>query len=176
VAPTPTSRVSKDKVNALQKNSFCLRRLFKFLFYMCYESKPVTLRQVALESALNPESRSPSPEPLPHDEEQRALREETIAAFHHAVNDQDNDDGLFVPRDRTKDEQQWEEEEYKAFLEREVGGDLQTLITVDAHDNTVEGSANREAEDAKREQRNKMTKVVKMNNEKQESDQQFLMK
>jgi protein KRI1 len=150
---------------------------------MCtiFQSKPVTLRQAALESALNPESRSPSPEPLPHVEEQRTLRNETIAAFHHAVDDQDNDGGLFVPREKTKDEQEREEEGYKAFLEREVGGDLQALVTVDAHDEIVENLTDHEAEDAKKNRRNTKAKVAKKKDEshrnsKQESDQEFLIK
>ncbi|KAE9408719.1 Krr1-domain-containing protein [Gymnopus androsaceus JB14] len=95
------------------------------------KSKPVTMRQAALEAQLEPDSRSPSPEPLTHAEEQRRLRNETIAAFHQDGNDNGDGDDLFVPREKTKDEQEREEEEYRSFLEREVGGDLKALVAVE---------------------------------------------
>src|ERR1700731_611025 len=107
-------------------------------FFLPGKSKPVTIRQVALESALHPDSRSASPEPETHAEEQRALQDETIAAFHTALRgddgngvEDDDDDTLLVPREKTKDEMEKEEEEYREFLQREVGGDLETLITVE---------------------------------------------
>ena len=72
---------------------------------------------------LNP-SRTPTPEvehhPLTHVEEQEILRRETIAAFHGAVDNQTEDDFL-IPREKTQDEREREEEEYRTFLEREVG-------------------------------------------------------
>src|ERR1700735_5494596 len=80
---------------------------------------------------LNP-SRTPSPEveqPLTHVEEQEILRIETIAAFHGAVDNQPEDDFL-IPREKTQDEREREEEEYRAFLEREVG-DLREVVSVD---------------------------------------------
>ena len=52
------------------------------------------MRQVALENALDRGSRTPSPEPVTHVEEQRALRDETIAAFHTAVDSADDEDDL----------------------------------------------------------------------------------
>jgi protein KRI1 len=144
------------------------------------KSKPITMRQVALESALNPDSRSPSPEPLPHVEEQRALRDETIAAFRNAA-DEDDDDGLLIPREKSKDEQEREEEEYRAFLEREVGGDLRGLVTVDANDvKEEEGESGDEG--AKKKKKKKKTKDGKASKEttsgksRQEDDQEFLMK
>ncbi|KAF5385845.1 hypothetical protein D9615_002328 [Tricholomella constricta] len=154
------------------------------------KSKPITIRQVALESALNQESRSPSPEPLPHVEEQRALRDETIAAFHNAVPDDDDDDedNLLVPREKTQDEREQEEEEYHAFLKREVGGDLRELVTADinAEETMVTGQDEiLEGEDGKGEKKTKK-KVKKAKDgeaskdtlpgkSRQESDQEFLM-
>jgi protein KRI1 len=62
-------------------------------------------------------------------QEQQELRDQTIAAFHQAV--QESDDDLLVPREKTKDELDREEEEYQEFLRREVGEDLNRLIEVD---------------------------------------------
>ncbi|KAF8627768.1 hypothetical protein AX17_006133 [Amanita inopinata Kibby_2008] len=103
------------------------------------KSKPVTLRQAALEAVLDADSRSASPEPSEptHMQEQQALRDETIAVFHGAMTgddeggDEEDDVGFLVRRDKTKDELEREEEEYRAFLEKEVGVDLQDLITVE---------------------------------------------
>ncbi|KAF8841697.1 hypothetical protein BDN67DRAFT_966770 [Paxillus ammoniavirescens] len=117
------------------------------------KSKPLTIREAALASALAENaSRSPSPEPrLTHVEEQRLLQSEVRAAFHGTVDVQteDDDDGdgdeLLIPRSRTRDEIELEEEEYKAFLEREVGEDLRDLVTVDPN---VESGGLGEREDA----------------------------
>lgn len=54
------------------------------------QSKPLTIREAALASALadaDAYSHSPSPEPRPltHTEEQALLRSETRAAFHGAI-------------------------------------------------------------------------------------------
>jgi len=56
--------------------------------YVWNQSKPLTIRDAALASALaDANSRSPSPEPQPltHTEEQALLRSETRAAFHGAI-------------------------------------------------------------------------------------------
>ncbi|KIM64022.1 hypothetical protein SCLCIDRAFT_1213853 [Scleroderma citrinum Foug A] len=103
------------------------------------KSKPLTIRQAALSAALedgHASSRSPSPQPLTHIDEQSLLQSETRAAFHGAVDslnngDEDDEDDLLVPRSRTRDEVELEEEEYKTFLEREVGEELRQLVTVD---------------------------------------------
>ena len=98
------------------------------------------------------------------------------------MKDQYDDDGLFVPREKTKDEQEREEEEYQAFLEREVGEDLQALVTIDANDELVGDLTDRGVEDVKMKQRKKKTKAVKMANDEshrnstQDSDQKFLRK
>ncbi|KAG6920046.1 hypothetical protein DXG01_010114 [Tephrocybe rancida] len=145
------------------------------------KSKPVTIRQVALQSALNPESRSPSPEPLPHVEEQRALRDETIAAFHDAV--EGGEDDFLIPREKTKDEQEEEEEEYRAFLEREVGGDLKQLVDIQpglhsaGEDDVAAADGDVKKEKKKKKKKTKESKASKVTSgpSKQEADQEFLM-
>ncbi|KIK82657.1 hypothetical protein PAXRUDRAFT_832162 [Paxillus rubicundulus Ve08.2h10] len=102
------------------------------------KSKPLTIREAALASALaETASRSPSPEPrLTHAEEQCLLKSEVRTAFHGTVDVQtegdDDGDDLFIPRSRTRDEIELEEKDYKAFLEREVGEDLRDLVAVNA--------------------------------------------
>lgn len=137
------------------------------------KSKPITMRQHALASALNPDSRTPSPEPLTHADEQVALRQETIAAFHTAV-DKEVDDDFLIPREKTKDEIEREEEEYRAFLEREVGDDLKEVVTLD-----VPGDAEMKVEEAAEEQQKKKRKKRKgegqLKKSEAEGDQEFLM-
>jgi protein KRI1 len=143
------------------------------------QSKPLTIRQAALASALDANtSRSPSPEPhIPtHTEEQRQLLEETRAAFHTAV-DESDDDGLLVPREKTKDEIEQEEEEYRDYLKREVGEDLEGLVVVEdsglgARDEKSEESP---AEKKERKKRKKKSAEAKWES-KEEGDQEFLMK
>lgn len=138
------------------------------------QSKPITMRQHALASALNPDSRTPSPEPLTHADEQVALRQETIAAFHTAV-DKEVDDDFLIPREKTKDEIEREEEEYRAFLEREVGDDLKEIVTLD-----VPGDAEMKVEESAEEQQEKKKKKRKsegqLKKSEAEGDQEFLMK
>lgn len=107
------------------------------------KSKPLTIRQAALAAALEDgeaPSRSPSPPPLTHVEEQSILQSEMRAVFHSAVDSlnkgDDVEDDLLIPRSRTRDEVEQEEEEYKAFLEREVGEELRELITGDVGNTT----------------------------------------
>lgn len=105
------------------------------------------MRQHVLKSQLEATSRSPSPtlqEPT-HVEEQAALRKETITAFHTAVasekdasvnggngdDDGDDVDDFLIPREKTKDEMEQEQEEYREFLAREVGEDIGELVTVE---------------------------------------------
>ncbi|KAI0628411.1 KRI1-like family C-terminal-domain-containing protein [Trametes polyzona] len=144
------------------------------------KSKPLTIRQHALASALeDAASRSPSPQPLTHIEEQQALRSETIAAFHTAVEakaEVEEEDDFLVPREKTKDEIEREEEEYRAFLQREVGEDLTGLVTVDADtvgilDGADEGDDSSSKKKAKKEKRQEK----KPAKSKQEEDQEFLM-
>ncbi|KAH7101091.1 KRI1-like family-domain-containing protein [Auriculariales sp. MPI-PUGE-AT-0066] len=99
-------------------------------------SKPLTIKQQALNEMLGLDqgtSRSPSPSTEPtHVQEQSALRAETITAFTRAVDDEEDD--FLVPRSKTKDELEQEEEDYRAFLEREVGEDIRDLIHVENED------------------------------------------
>ncbi|KAI0692163.1 KRI1-like family C-terminal-domain-containing protein [Cytidiella melzeri] len=148
-----------------------------------HKEKPLTMRQHALQSVLNPTSRSPSPEPLTHVKEQEALRSETIAAFHTAVDaDEDEDeDELLIPREKTKDELEREEEEYREFLQREVGENLDELIQVEEEGNY--GGVLKVDEDEEEESGEKSTKRVKKGKgtsgqtkkTKEEDDHQFLM-
>ncbi|KAF9471233.1 hypothetical protein BDN70DRAFT_998692 [Pholiota conissans] len=158
------------------------------------KSKPVTLRQVNMDAMLQG-SRSPSPEnephPLTHVEEQEALRRETIAAFHSAAEKVDEDD-ILVPREKTKDEREREEEEYRAFLEREVG-DLKELVTVETNEDDEvsfvkedEGEGDVDQEDTTTEKKKKKKKKKKskataeggsepVKKSKAEQDQEFLV-
>jgi protein KRI1 len=129
------------------------------------------MRQVALESALNATSRSPSPQPLPHVEEQHALRSETIAVFRNAVKN-DDDDEFLVPREKTIDEMEEEEEEYREFLAREVGEDLEGLVTIEED---VIGSMEGEKNEVK-QKKSKKSKDKGHGKATQETDQEFLMK
>ena len=140
------------------------------------------MRQVALENALDRGSRTPSPEPVTHVEEQRALRDETIAAFHTAVDSADDEDDLLIPREKTKDELEREEEEYRTFLEREVGEDLSHLVSVESAAGTsaaVEADAGDE-ESPKKKKKKEKKKVEKGQEKgrksKEEEDHEFLMK
>ncbi|KAG2108602.1 KRI1-like family C-terminal-domain-containing protein [Suillus clintonianus] len=141
------------------------------------KSKPLTFRQATLASALEANiSRSPTPEPhIPtHTEEQRRLRDETRDAFHTAVNESD-DDGLLIPREKTKDELEHEEEEYREYLKHAVGEDLEGLIEID---NSGIGAGTENSEEGAGEKKKRKTKIK--GNEakgisKQEADQEFLM-
>ncbi|KAI1786629.1 Krr1-domain-containing protein [Ganoderma leucocontextum] len=147
------------------------------------KSKPLTLRQHALASAFEDPSgsRSPSPEPLTYVQEQTQLREDTIAAFKAAVNGEDEDDDFLVPREKTKDEVEGEEEEYRAFLEREVGQGLAGIITVEVGAGIADGVGGEadEGEEPKKKKKSKKDKETKAKSGKskqdQDQDQEFLM-
>ncbi|KAH9888481.1 KRI1-like family C-terminal-domain-containing protein [Cubamyces lactineus] len=144
------------------------------------KSKPVTMRQHALASALEgAQSRSPSPQPLTHMEEQEELRKETISAFHTAVKPGDDveEDDFLVPREKTKDEIEQEEEEYRAFLQREVGEDLTGLVTVDPDSAGILDGADEEEQvgGKKKKAKQEKQKEKKPAKNKQEEDQEFLM-
>ncbi|KAI6131261.1 KRI1-like family C-terminal-domain-containing protein [Pisolithus croceorrhizus] len=131
------------------------------------KSKPLTIRQAALAAVLEDDgapSRSPSPQPFTHVEEQSILQSETRAAFHSALDssnkDDDDEDDFLVPRSRTQDEIEKEEEEYKAFLEREVGEELRELITGDVGDITDrhEGITSKESQTGQSDEKQKRKK------------------
>lgn len=85
---------------------------------------------------------------------------------------------LLVPREKTKDELDMEEEEYKDWLEREVGEDLRQLVTIDAAAmpseeagaEDIEKKQKKGKKERKAEKEGKGTKASK-----EESDQQFLL-
>ena len=154
-----------------------------------FQSKPITIRQAKLDSMLHG-SRSPSPDtevprPLTHAEEQENLRKETITAFHAAVPESDD---FLIPRDKTKDEIETEEAEYRAFLEREVG-DIRGLVSIDRYPEVSTlgaigevGSEDGGAEEFERRTKKNLKKskvdISGMNQKKTkaEEDQEFLMK
>ncbi|EIW53933.1 Krr1-domain-containing protein [Trametes versicolor FP-101664 SS1] len=146
------------------------------------KSKPLTMRQHALASALDGgASRSASPEPLTHVEEQKELRSKTIAAFHTAVDAKDEseeeEDDFLVPREKTKDEIEREEEEYRAFLEREVGEDLSELVTVETDAAGVWDGTGADSDGDRSQKKSKKGKKKdkKPLNGKQDEDQEFLL-
>ena len=154
-----------------------------------HQSKPITLRQEKLAAELAFTSRSPSPDPdapkpLTHVQEQTKLRDETVAAFHTAVSgDVSDEDDLLVPREKTKDELQREEEEYQEFLRQEVGEDLHELITIDGSAIDIHGNApNDEGDgDGKKKKKKKdkgrgKEKGRPKTKEKEKEDQEFLIK
>ncbi|KAJ6590018.1 KRI1-like family C-terminal-domain-containing protein [Mycena vulgaris] len=142
------------------------------------KGKPLTIRAANLQSALLSRSASPeAPEPVTHVEEQRRLRDETIAAFHAVEGDEEED--WLVPREKTMDEVAREEEEYRTFLEKEVG-DLRDLVDVGGDSAVVEQLQEEESGSKKK----KKKKEKKSNEEgsskaagssKQEQDQDFLV-
>ncbi|KAJ7637613.1 KRI1-like family C-terminal-domain-containing protein [Mycena polygramma] len=143
------------------------------------KGKPLTIRAANLQSALLSRSPSPehAPEPVTHVEEQRRLRDETIAAFHAAEGDEEED--WLVPREKTMDEVAHEEEEYRQFLENEVG-DLRDLVDVGGPASVAEPS--QEEDGIKKKKKKK--KENKSGEEgaskggeksKQEEDQDFLV-
>ncbi|KAG8771667.1 hypothetical protein FRC15_003269 [Serendipita sp. 397] len=101
------------------------------------KTKTLTIKQHALNSILDPNgSRTPSPAPLTYAKEQEMLKRETVQAFKSAVasgSEDSDEDGFLVPREKTRGEIEQEQEEYRAFLQREIGPnvDIKELITVD---------------------------------------------
>lgn len=88
-----------------------------------------------------------------------------------------SDEDFLVPREKTKDEIEQEEEEYRVFLQREVGPnvDIKELITVDDHVERI----HEEGEGETRIQPDKPKKKKKAKKDKErteQSDQDFLVK
>ncbi|KAF7362375.1 Kri1-C domain-containing protein [Mycena venus] len=142
------------------------------------KGKPLTIRAANLQSALLSRSPSPerAPEPVTHVEEQRRLRDETIAAFHAAADEEEDD--FLVPREKTLDEVAREEEEYRQFLEKEVG-DLRNLVDVGGDVAAEELAQDGEEEGAKKKKKKKKEKKDDTSKatgtSKQEEDQEFLV-
>jgi protein KRI1 len=156
----------------------------------------VTLKEQRLAAALDVTSsrsttlEAPSPPPT-HVAEQAALRAETIAAFHSSAavqgadagdaEQEEEDGGLFTLREKTRDEIEREEAEYRAYLEREVGP-LEKILDLGEEEN-VGGGMRRQEEDVhvppggpdsgKKKRKKKGGKDVE---ERKETDQEFLIK
>jgi len=148
------------------------------LFELCrltsWQSKPLTIKQHALNSVLNPRSRSTSPAfPVQtYAQGQEALRSETIAVFQTAVDADSDTDDLLIPREKTKDEIEQEEEEYRQFLQREVGKDIGRLVTIEEG---IERIHEENEGDTRVKVENKRTKRTKGTKKKEQSDHEFLM-
>ncbi len=161
------------------------------------EEKPLTLPEQRLAAALDAassSSRSASPSassPLPptHAEEQAALRAETIAAFHEstaadevAKQEEQEEGGLFTLREKTRDEVEREEAEYRAYLEREVGP-LEEILDL-GEEGKTEGEVRRQEDDdthahpaeAETGKKKKKKKGRKSGEERKETGQEFLIK
>ena len=139
------------------------------------QSKPLTIKQHALNSVLNPRSRSSSPA-IPvqtYAQGQEALRSETIAVFQTAVDADSDTDDLLIPREKTKDEIEQEEEEYRQFLQREVGTDIGELLTIEGG---IERIHDEDEGDARVKVESKRTKRTKGKEAREQSDHEFLMK
>ena len=89
-----------------------------------------------------------------------------------------DEDDLLVPREKTKDEIEREEEEYRAFLEREVGQDLAEIITIDEGQGEASSAGVKEEEEKAESKKKKKGKKEKEKSGKtnQDDDQEFLMK
>lgn len=134
-------------------------------------SKPLTIKQQNLAALLESNSPTSTPAPLTHAQEQEALRDETISAFHNAVKDEEDDD-LLTLREGVKDEAEQREEEYREFLQREVGEDLSQLMWVEDGKVIVKDDEQEQSE-VKTEEKKK--KKGKRKERKAETDEEFLM-
>lgn len=152
----------------------------------------MTLHEQRLAAALDVAStRSSSPEapspPPTHVAEQAALRAETIAAFHSSAADtgyaeQQEEGGLFTLREKTKDEVEHEEAEYREYLEREVGP-LEKILDLGEEEKAEGWILRKEEEDmhvplgeADSGKKNKKKKGKKVVEKRDETDQEFLIK
>ncbi len=152
-------------------------------------NKPVTLHEQRLAAALDVAStRSSSPDapspPPTHVAEQAALRAETIAAFHPSSADtrnaeQEEEGGLFTLREKTKDEVEQEEAEYRAYLEREVGP-LEKIVDLGEEGEVGDGIRQQEEEihvpSGGADPGKKKKKGKKVARERKETDKEFLIK
>ncbi|CUA71677.1 Protein kri1 [Schizosaccharomyces pombe 972h-] [Rhizoctonia solani] len=142
------------------------------------KSKPLTIKQqnlaALLESGSRPQSPTSEPLPLTHAQEQDALRDETISAFHNAVQEDDAED-LLTLREGVKDETEQREEEYRDFLQREVGEDISQLLWVEEGGIKVEEDSQPVTNEQTTEKEQSKKKKGKRKERKQETDEEFLM-
>lgn len=97
----------------------------------------------------------------------------------------EEEDDLLVPREKTRDEIEKDEEDYRAWLQREVGADLRELVTVEPVGNEVEvGPVEEPEEEGKKKKKKKKDKSKEEGAEKdvraksaskEDVDQQFLL-
>jgi protein KRI1 len=139
----------------------------------------LTIKQHALNAILDPdESRTPSPAPNTYVKDQELLKKETILAFKEAVASDSDDDELLVSREKTRDEIEQEEEEYREFLEREVGqiADIKELITVEEGVERVHVEGEGDTSMPRKKDKKKKKGKAKEDIHTEQSDKDFLLK
>jgi len=139
----------------------------------------LTIKQHALNSILNPnESQTPSPGPTTYAKDQESLKKETVLAFKEAVSSDSDGDEFLVSREKTKDEIEQEEEEYKEFLEREVGqiAEIKELITVEEGVERVHVEGEGDTSMPRKKDKKKKKRKAKEDTHTEESDKDFLFK
>lgn len=149
-----------------------------------HEQRLAAALDVAATRSSSPEAPSPPPT---HVAEQATLRAETIAAFHSSTADtgyaeRQEEGGLFTLREKTRDEVEQEEAEYRAYLEREVGP-LEKILDLGEEERAEEWILRKEEEDmrvslgeADSGKKNKKKKGKKIVEKREETDQDFLIK
>lgn len=83
---------------------------------------------------------------------------------------------MLVPREKTKDELEHEEEEYREYLRHAVGQDLEGLILVENSEIGAEAEKFEEGASEKKKSKTKKKGKEAKGMSKQEADQEFLMK
>jgi protein KRI1 len=83
---------------------------------------------------------------------------------------------LLVPREKTKDELEHEEEEYREYLRHAVGQDLEGLIEIENSGMGAEAEKGEEGVGEKKKSKTKKKGKEAKGETKQEADQEFLMK
>ncbi|KAG9017244.1 hypothetical protein FRB90_001262 [Tulasnella sp. 427] len=93
------------------------------------DDKPLTYKAQLAATLLGKPSEEQAPSEPTYAQEQEALRQETISAFHGAV-EGDEDEGLLILRKEIKDDVAEDDEEYRDYVRKEVG-DIKQLLWVD---------------------------------------------
>ena len=153
-----------------------------------HEQRLAAALDVATTRSSSPDAPSPPPT---HVAEQAALRAETIAAFHSGdaadagYAEQQEEGGLFTLREKTRDEVEREEAEYRAYLEREVGP-LEKILDLGEEEKAEKWTLPQdeedvhvhvpldEAEDSRKKKKKKKGKQIAEKRE--ETDREFLIK
>jgi protein KRI1 len=110
--------------------------------------------------------------------DQELLKKETILAFKEAVSSDSDVDELLVSREKTKDEIEEEEEEYREFLQREVGqiADVKELITVEEGVERVHVEGEGDTSMPRKKDKKKKKSKAKEDTRTEQSDKDFLLK